>query len=216
MRHPRTFHRTLSHPPRTGIRHGSRPPGSRLGSVHRATGPEVCTRSSPRSHIGGLRPADGLGRRSDVAPVLAIAAGLTAAVAAVSLLVQFGIGSGLLALAVLLAAAALAVNPRLTDRVLAALLGLLLLPVLLLLALAVGLSSRGPVLVRRTRHGTDVPGAPVLRFRTTAAGEPAPTARVENRFTLVGRILHGLSLDELPRLLDVARGEAPLLRTGHR
>ena len=215
MRHPRTFHRALSHPPRTGLRHGSRPPGPRLGSVHRATGPEVCTRSSPRSHIAGLRPADGLGRRSDGTPVLALAAGLTAAVAAVSLLVEIGTGSGLLALAVLLAVAALVVNQRFTDRLLAALLGLLLSPVLLLLALAVGLSSRGPVLVRRTRQGTDVPGAPALRFRTTA-GEPAPTTRVEDRFTPVGRILHGLSLDELPRLFDVARGEAPLLRAIHR
>ena len=215
MRHSRSLHRALSHPPRTRIRHGGRSSTPRLGSVHRAPGPDLCARSRPVSHIVGPRPVGGLNRRSDGATMLALAAGLTVAVGAVSLLAEIDTGTGVLALGVLLAAAAAVVNPRLTDRVLAVVLGLLLLPVLLLLALAVGLSSRGPVLVRQARHGTDVPGVPALRVRTTAAGDPAPATSVGDRLTPVGRILHGLSLDELPRLLDVARGEALLHRTGH-
>jgi hypothetical protein len=209
MRHPRSLHRALSHPPRTGIRHGHRPrTAPRPDSVGLATGPNVCARSSPMSRVSGPRPPDGLDGRSDGASVLSLAAGLTTVVGALSLMAEIDTGSGVLALGVLMAAAAALIDPRLADRVLAAVLGLLLFPVLLLVALAVGLTSRGPVLVRQARDDAEIPGVPALRFRTAAS--------VGDRLTPVGRILHGLSLDELPRLLDVARGEAPLHRTGHR
>ena len=75
-----------------------------------------------------------------------------------------------------------------------------------LCALAVRFGSRGPVLFRQERVGRD--GAPftVLKFRTMLAGDN-PVIPRPDRITAVGRILRRTSLDELPQLLNVLRGE---------
>ncbi|MGK5110430.1 sugar transferase [Geodermatophilus sp. CPCC 205506] len=103
------------------------------------------------------------------------------------------------------------------DRLLAALIILLALPVLVVAAIAVRASGGGPVFVREPLTDHDGRRHPVLRFRTTVS---APLARgdasVDVRLTPAGRLLHRLALDDLPRLLDVVRGEVRLLprRTG--
>ncbi|TFV61648.1 hypothetical protein E4P41_09510 [Geodermatophilus sp. DF01-2] len=79
------------------------------------------------------------------------------------------------------------------DRVVAALAVLLVLPVLLAVALAVALTSRGPVLLRRARPGA----VPRLTFRCTDR---------RGRTTRLGWLLQRSSLDVLPTLLDVVAG----------
>ena len=91
-------------------------------------------------------------------------------------------------------------------RVAAALVVLLVLPLLLAVALAVELTSRGPVLLRRARAGA----GPALAFRCTDR---------QGRTTRLGRLLQRSSLDELPGLLDVVAGRValpgpPLPRSG--
>jgi lipopolysaccharide/colanic/teichoic acid biosynthesis glycosyltransferase len=81
-------------------------------------------------------------------------------------------------------------------------------PVALLCALAVRLTSRGPVLFRQERVGRG--GAPfeLLKFRTMVH-DPARVAGFpdQDAITAVGRWLRRLSLDELPQLLNVLRGD---------
>ena len=108
------------------------------------------------------------------------------------------------------------------DRVVAALLGVVLLPLLVLVALAVKLSSPGPVLYRQRRIGRQGHTFEILKFRSMVAAvdgvrhPPAPGAApggVEgvDRRTRVGRLLRRTSLDELPQLLNVLRGEMSLV-----
>jgi lipopolysaccharide/colanic/teichoic acid biosynthesis glycosyltransferase len=75
-----------------------------------------------------------------------------------------------------------------------------------LCALAVKLSSRGPVFFRQQRVGMD--GAPfdVVKFRTMVDGDN-PIFPDATRITIAGKWLRRLSLDELPQLINVARGE---------
>lgn len=98
---------------------------------------------------------------------------------------------------------------RLFD-ILCSALGLLVLsPVLLLTALAVGLSSPGGVLFRQERVGRNGVPFTIYKFRsmrTDNAGLKITTSG-DSRITPVGRVLRKTKLDELPRLLNVLKGD---------
>jgi|AraplaMF_Col_mMF_1032025.scaffolds.fasta_scaffold00062_50 Undecaprenyl-phosphate glucose phosphotransferase len=102
------------------------------------------------------------------------------------------------------------------DRSLAALLLLLLAPLLLALALGVKLSGSGPVFFRQERHGLGNRVFHVLKFRTMRAemhdlGGGRQTERNDPRVTLFGAILRRTSLDELPQLINVLKGDMSLV-----
>jgi exopolysaccharide biosynthesis polyprenyl glycosylphosphotransferase len=109
-----------------------------------------------------------------------------------------------------------AAGKRALDVVLALLLCVLLSPVLVLVALAVALTSRGPVLFRQERMGLDGRPFHMLKFRTMradaeSASGPVFAQRGDPRVTAAGRVLRRLSLDELPQLWNVLRGEMSLV-----
>ena len=112
------------------------------------------------------------------------------------------------------------------DRTVAALGLLVLAPVLLLIAAAVGLSSPGPVLFRQERVGLGGNTFTMLKFRSMVvdADRRLDTLRGDNisdgllfklradpRVTPVGRVLRRLSLDELPQLFNVLGGSMSLV-----
>lgn len=77
-------------------------------------------------------------------------------------------------------------------------------------ALVVRVSSRGPVLFRQQRVGIDGEPFEVLKFRTMLDGDN-PVIPADDRITRVGRILRRTSLDELPQLVNVARGDMSIV-----
>ena len=89
-------------------------------------------------------------------------------------------------------------------------------PVLGLAALAVRLADGGPVLYRQTRVGKDGVDFELLKLRTMVVGAEAQGAgfavdRGDPRITPVGRVLRRLSLDELPQLWNVVRGDMSVI-----
>lgn len=102
---------------------------------------------------------------------------------------------------------------------------LLLAPLLLAIALAVKLTSRGPAVLRQERIGLDGRPFMLLRFRTMYTDKRLDALRAQrlniaqdqrpsrglvpkrrrNRVTRVGRVLHRYSLDVLPQLINVLR-----------
>jgi lipopolysaccharide/colanic/teichoic acid biosynthesis glycosyltransferase len=107
-------------------------------------------------------------------------------------------------------------------------LGLLLacLPVLATVAVAVALTSRGPVLYRQERIGKDGRPFRMLKFRSMRLGAheereglrdrnraSGPAFKIPNdpRLTRIGRMIRRFSIDELPQLINVLRGEMSLV-----
>lgn len=101
---------------------------------------------------------------------------------------------------------------RAVDMGVSLLLIAVLSPVLLLVALAIKLDSRGPLLVRRPRKAPGGVEFSDLVFRTTR--DASWDTREEN-FTRVGRILKRYGIDELPQLLNVLSGEISLAGPVH-
>src|SRR5437762_2423408 len=98
------------------------------------------------------------------------------------------------------------------DFVCALLLLILLLPVLALLALAIRLASAGEAIYRQTRIGRLGKPFVIFKFRTMKTGTPVlPTEEMQRQqfdpYTRLGRFLRKTSLDELPQLFNILRGE---------
>lgn len=105
---------------------------------------------------------------------------------------------------------------RVTDVVLSALGLLLLSPLLLLIALLVKATSRGPILYSQVRIGLDGRTFEMLKFRSMRVDAEDQTGaiwakRLDDRRTAIGTLLRKTSLDELPQLWNVLRGEMALV-----
>jgi exopolysaccharide biosynthesis polyprenyl glycosylphosphotransferase len=115
---------------------------------------------------------------------------------------------------------------RMTDVTLAAVALIALAPLFLLIALLVKLDSRGPAIFRQRRAGLGGEPFTMFKFRTMINGadrglqevirveelaDPMFKLRKDPRVTRVGRVLRRASLDELPQLWNVLRGDMSLV-----
>lgn len=113
------------------------------------------------------------------------------------------------------------------DRLLAVVMIVLLSPLLLAIALAVAVTSRGPILFRQRRIGRDGREFDMLKFRSMRASSAGhdPVAQAQggpedvgpggvegdDRRTRVGKVIRRTSLDELPQLFNVVMGEMSIV-----
>ena len=102
------------------------------------------------------------------------------------------------------------------DRLVSIILVLVLSPLMLVMALLVRLSGKGPVLFHQIRHGVGGETIKILKFRSMTVhdepqGQYTQATSNDSRVTAVGKFLRRTSLDELPQLLNVVTGEMSLV-----
>jgi polysaccharide biosynthesis protein PslA len=105
---------------------------------------------------------------------------------------------------------------RAFDIFVAALGLLLLLPALLAIAIAIKATSRGPILFRQQRYGLSNKLFVIFKFRTMYIDKGdqtgvKQTCRSDERVTPIGQFLRRYSLDELPQLLNIVKGDMSLV-----
>jgi Undecaprenyl-phosphate glucose phosphotransferase len=104
---------------------------------------------------------------------------------------------------------------RLTDLIIAAIALVALAPLMVAAAAAIKLESKGPVIFRQRRHGFSGRPFMIYKFRTMTVLEDGArvvqAARQDPRVTQVGRILRQSSIDELPQLVNVLRGDMSIV-----
>jgi len=104
---------------------------------------------------------------------------------------------------------------RIIDIVVAVVALVLLLPVMALTAVAIKLDGPGPVIFRQRRKGFNGQEFVMLKFRTMSVQEDgtvvSQATRHDPRVTSIGRVLRSASIDELPQLVNVLRGEMSLI-----
>lgn len=108
-----------------------------------------------------------------------------------------------------------AIIKQLTDYIASAVLLIILLPLMLILAMAIRLTGKGPVIFRQERVGRNGKPFTIFKFRSmySNAEESGPmlSGRDDPRITPVGRYMRKHRLDEIPNLINVLRGEMSLV-----
>ncbi len=104
---------------------------------------------------------------------------------------------------------------RMEDLLIGSLLLLLILPVMIIIAIAIKLTSPGPILFKQSRHGLRGETFQVWKFRTMTVCENGDiirqATRNDMRVTRVGAFLRKTSLDELPQFFNVIRGHMSIV-----
>jgi len=104
---------------------------------------------------------------------------------------------------------------RLEDIVIGTMIMALIAIPMLLIAIGIKVTSRGPVFFRQRRFGLNAKEIRVLKFRTMTVLEDGPVVKQatknDNRVTKFGRFLRKTSLDELPQFIQVLTGEMSIV-----
>lgn len=104
-----------------------------------------------------------------------------------------------------------AVIKRIMDFVFATILVVVFCPLMLLVSLLIKIDSRGPVFFRQERVGKDGKVFRIFKFRSMVWDNDMRDFSSRDKYTHVGKVIRRLSIDELPQLFNVIKGEMSLV-----
>lgn len=96
---------------------------------------------------------------------------------------------------------------RIIDFVLALIMLIILSPIFLIIALAIKIDSPGPVLYKQIRTGKNGEDFKLLKFRSMARDNDVYNFKEKDKITKVGKFIRKTSLDELPQLINIIKGD---------
>ena len=96
---------------------------------------------------------------------------------------------------------------RVVSFILALLIFIPLIPILAIIAIAIKLDSKGPVIFKQKRTGSKGKEFNCLKFRSMVYGNDVRDLKEEDKITKVGKFIRKTSLDELPQIINILKGE---------
>ena len=99
------------------------------------------------------------------------------------------------------------ITKRILDILISLFLVILLSPLFLIISIAIKLDSQGPIFFRQTRTGLNGKDFTLLKFRSMAADNDVYDFKTGDKITKVGHFIRKTSLDELPQLINILKGE---------
>ena len=96
---------------------------------------------------------------------------------------------------------------RILDLLLAIILLVLLSPIFIIISIAIKLETKGPVIFKQIRSGKHNKEFTLYKFRSMTANNDFYNTKEEDQITKVGRVLRKTSLDELPQLFNILKGQ---------
>jgi len=96
---------------------------------------------------------------------------------------------------------------RFFDFIFACLLLVIFFPIMLLIAIAIKLDSEGPAIFVQLRSGKNGKEFKMYKFRSMTCNNDVHNFEIENKLTMVGKFIRSTSLDELPQLFNILKGE---------
>lgn len=96
---------------------------------------------------------------------------------------------------------------KILDITLAIILIIILSPLMLIISLVIKLDSKGPVIFKQIRSGKNNKSFTLYKFRSMTCNNNFYDSSIEDQVTKVGKILRKTSLDELPQLFNILKGE---------
>lgn len=99
------------------------------------------------------------------------------------------------------------VGKRMLDLIFSIILLAILSPILLIVTVAIKLETKGPAIFKQTRSGKNNQNFTLYKFRSMTANNNVYDRSVEDHVTKVGKIIRKTSIDELPQLFNIIKGE---------
>ncbi|HLR35353.1 MAG TPA: sugar transferase, partial [Tissierellales bacterium] len=105
---------------------------------------------------------------------------------------------------------------RVLDFILSLIVLIILFPIFLIIGIAIKIDSKGPIFFKQKRLGKDGKVFLIYKFRTMVdnaekIGSGIYTSETDSRITKVGRFLRKTSLDEIPQLINILKGEMSIV-----